>query len=149
MKYAFLLLLIPLSVSSAFAQKGMEGLWDGKIFVGGINSEQFIRFQLFLEVEGDRITGKSVVYPKNSQIVEMKIFGYMYGDRSVYMEETEFLPLEEDQLPPAYRRKFQFIFKRSTWESTLEGFWQQVIRSPMDKKRARGKIFLKRMKDKA
>lgn len=131
--------------------KGLDGLWTGTMSLGGINSTKTVRFQLYLNVEGTELSGKSIVYLENGEIVEMEVKGYMYYDRSVNLVDIKFLPLKAelgiDEQPPFYR-KYQFIYNRSIWESTLEGYWQQVIKSPFDKKRKRGRISLKKIKSK-
>ena len=138
---------------TAFAQntKGLEGLWTGTMSIGGLNSQKTVRFQLYLDVEGNDISGKSIVYLEDGQIVEMELKGHMYYDRSVYMEDVKFLPLKADQgveETPPFFRKYQFIYNRSIWESSLDGYWQQINKSPLDNKRRRGKISLKKVKSK-
>lgn len=150
MKYTSLLIFFVFGILGVQAQKDLEGLWQGTMSVGGINSSKTVRFQLYLKVNGKDLEGKSIVYLQDGSIVEMEVKGYMYGDRSVYMEDAKFLPLREDdeEEKAPFFRKYQFLYNRSIWESSLEGYWQQRKIDPFNKTRERGRISLKRIKSK-
>ena len=71
MKNGPLLFFFLLIAQFGFGQKGLAGLWEGKITKGGIYSEDGYKFELFLEVEGPTITGRSYVHlDKNQQLFE-------------------------------------------------------------------------------
>ena len=145
MRY-FLLFFITLAFTPAStAQKGLEGLWEGIMTRGGIHSQEGYKFELLLKLEGRYIKGRSYVYLSEHEIIEMDIRGVIYQDRSAYLQDVEFIPVEQDTsaLPPFYR-KYQFIFNRSAFGSKLEGYWQQMLIRPMDEKRQRGRILLKK-----
>ena len=124
------------------AQKHIEGLWEGRITDGGIYSEDGYKFELLIQLEGSKIVGRSYVYLPEGKVIEMDIKGYLYQDRSIYLQEIEFIPAVGVELLPPFNRKYQMIYTRSIWESKLEGFWQEVIVSPFDDKRERGRILL-------
>ena len=76
----------------------------------------------------------------------------MYHDRSIYMREVTDGEYDIDNITPKkleggkYVRKYQFEFKRSIWESSLDGFWQEVTPTPFSVKRKLGQIKLERKK---
>jgi hypothetical protein len=145
MRY-FLLFVITWSISPTLsAQKHLEGLWEGIMTRGGIDSEEGYKFELLLKLEGQYIKGRSYLYLSENEIIEMDIRGVIYQDRSAYLQDVEFIPLEEDisVLPPFYR-KYQFIYNRSVFGSKLEGYWQQMLIHPFDGNRQRGRILLKK-----
>ncbi len=148
MKLFYILGITLIWACSLSAQKDIEGLWEGTISFGGIYSTKTYKFQLYLQTRGKKIVGKTQVHLNEQDIIEMEVSGYMYGDRSVYMEEFKFVPVvgDEDAVKPPFYRKYQFLHNRSIWESKLEGYWQEINRDPLDQKRERGKISLTRVK---
>ena len=56
----------------------------------------------------------------------------------------KFIPAGDSEVAPTFYRKYQMIFNRSVFGSTLEGYWQEIIMSPFDQFRDRGKISLKK-----
>ncbi len=148
MKLLYLLGIALICTSSLSAQKDIEGLWEGTISFGGIYSKDTYKFQLYLQTRGKKIVGKSQIHLNEQDIIEMEVSGYMYGDRSVYMEEFKFVPVvgDQDSIQPPFYRKYQFLHNRSIWESKLEGYWQEITNDPFAEKRERGKISLTRVK---
>lgn len=146
MRYIFVFLLamgcvLPVST----AQEALEGLWEGTITIGGLESQQGYKFELFLDViDGRKIKGRSYVYIAKDDILEMDITGWLYNDRSIYFQDVDFIPVEGSNVFPRFNRKYQMIFNRSIWESTLEGYWQEMIHDPFDVKRERGRIALRK-----
>lgn len=148
MRY-FLLIVITWTIFPTLsAQKHLEGLWEGIMTRGGIDTEDGYKFELLLRLEGRFIKGRSYIYLSEKEIIEMDIRGVIYQDRSAYIQDIEFIPLEEDSsvLPPFYR-KYQFIYNRSVFGSKLEGYWQQMLIGPFDGKRQRGRILLKKKEE--
>ncbi|MCB0546734.1 MAG: hypothetical protein KDD19_04050 [Phaeodactylibacter sp.] len=144
-------LLLPLS-----AQKGLAGLWEGTITHGGIYSTNGHRFQLYLEVNEKYIKGRSYIHVTADSIVQMELRGQLYNDNSIYLEEVnqewteeEEAAIEEGASPEQFSRKYQFIYKRSLWDPSLEGYWQEVTPMPFHFKRERGRIFLEKKSSKA
>ena len=135
-------------VTAGFAQKGLEGLWEGTITKGGIYSEAGDRVELFLEVEGSKISGRSYVHMPDGKVVEMELKGSFYQDRSIYLEDIEFVPPADSSYVPPFSRKYQLIYTRSIWNNKLEGYWQQIIPTPFHSSRKRGRIFLKKVSSK-
>ncbi|MCB9287326.1 MAG: hypothetical protein H6560_08415 [Lewinellaceae bacterium] len=138
------------------AQKGLSGLWEGVITEGGLHSKEGYRFQLYLEVKGKDIEGRSYIFVSVDSIVQMDLRGKLYQDNSVYLEEVgrewteaEEAAIEEGVPPGKFSRKYQFIYKRSIWDPSLEGYWQEVTPMPFYFKRERGKIFLEKKGSKA
>ena len=146
-KFSYCVLLLFLIVASGTAQKGLAGLWKGKITKGGIYSEEGYDFELYLEVDGKKIKGRTYVYISKEEVIEMQIRGYIYNDPSMNLYECEFIPQPEQGLPPDFDRKYQLIFHDSAFESrvTLNGYWQQMTPMPFMPERKRGRIMLKKV----
>lgn len=152
-------LTIALAIVLSFpvsAQKGLAGLWEGVITEGGIYSTAGHRFELYLEVDGKRIKGRSYIYIGRDSIVQRALQGYFYQDRSAYLEEVDPSRIPEEEAateqgapPGKFTRKYQFIYSRGLEGSSLEGYWQEVAPLPFDVKRERGRIFLEKKKTKA
>lgn len=152
-------LTIALAIVLSFpvsAQKGLAGLWEGVITEGGIYTTEGHRFQLYLEVNERYIKGRSYIYIGADSIVQMDLRGQIYSDNSVYLEEVnpewtaeEEAAIEEGASPDQFSRKYQFIYKRSIWDPSLEGYWQEVTPMPFNFKREMGRIFLERKSTKA
>lgn len=142
-------ILLPLVLFSllsvfSFAQKSLEGVWVGTI-TDGIRSESGYKFEMIIEVKGKTIKGRSYVHIGPDEVIEMELSGKMYEDRSLYMKDIQFIPTAGKEVPPPFNRKYQFAYDRSIWESTLEGYWQEVRGDTFNPKRQRGRIILKKM----
>ena len=138
------------TVSFSFAQNAdaLEGRWEGVITKSGRHSTEGYKFELFIKVENGQITGRSYIHLNDRQIVQMDITGKMYGDRSVYIEDVNYIAAEGETYIPPFARKYQFIHNRSIFDSSLEGYWQQIIKDPFNNTRERGRILLKKIKSK-
>lgn len=148
-----LLLVCALAVfatSFSLAQESdpLEGRWEGVITKNGLQSQEGYKFELFIKVTKGRISGRSYIHISDTHIVQMDVTGNMYGDRSVYLEDINFITSEEDTYVPPFARKYQFIHNRSIFDSKLEGYWQQIIQDPLNERRERGRILLKKIKSK-
>lgn len=143
MKICYTLLLF-LVCTLGYSQRGLAGLWKGEMTLGGLNSAQKVKFEIFLEVKGKRIKGRSYVHLDNEKTIEMDIKGRMFDDRSLYLHEIEFIPTTDTTLQAPFNRKYQLIYNRS-FDSTLDGYWQEIITSPFDDKRERGRIKLRKV----
>lgn len=139
-----LLLLFSLIGFSATAQNGLEGLWVGTI-TNGIESTTGYKFEMIIEIKNKTIKGRSFVHIGPDEIIEMELSGRMYEDRSIYMHDIQFVPTAGKEITPPFNRKYQFAFDRSIWESTLEGYWQEVRGDAFNPQRQRGKIILKKV----
>ena len=136
--------LLPIVLS---AQLELEGLWEGTITQGGLDSRQAYKFELLIKREGDVLTGRTYVHLGKDEVIEMEFVGKLYYDRSLYLEDLKFIPLEGVDVVPPFLRKYQLIFNRSIWDSSLNGYWQEITRKdPMDPRRERGRIALKKIK---
>ncbi len=129
-----------------FAQSRFDGLWEGELTYGGLHSEQSYLFQMWLQSDGGNIWGRSYVHLKPNQVVEMEIKGRLYGDLSIYLTDVHFVPIAGSNVTPPFYRKYQLAFKYSIWETALEGYWQEIIDSPMDERRDRGRIKIQKVK---
>ena len=135
-------LLFSLSLA---AQLEFEGLWEGTITVGGIQSTQGYPVQVYLERQGRKVSGRSYVYLSETRIIEMNLSGYLYDDLSVYIDEVEYINRNGDSYVPPFLRKYQLMWNRSINGSSLNGYWQGIRQEIFDAKRERGRIFLKRV----
>ena len=150
------LLLFLLFTPFLHAQNGLAGIWEGTITYGGIDSQQGYKMELYLEVNDGAIKGRSYIYIRPDSIVHQQLSGKMYKDRSIYLKEVD----EQHRDPKAadsydevpedlFIRKYQFIYNRSIWENKIEGYWQEIIPTPFDYRRDRGRIKLKKKSSKA
>ena len=135
-------LLFSLSLA---AQLEFEGLWEGTITVGGIQSTQGYPVQVYLERQGKKISGRSYVYLSETRVIEMNLSGYLYDDLSVYIDEVEYINRNGDSYVPPFLRKYQLMWNRSINGSSLNGYWQEIRQEIFAAKRERGRIFLKRV----
>lgn len=130
-----------------FAQSHMVGLWEGTI-TDGIHAKNGKKFSLYLDVEGSQISGQTRVIMDNGQAVDMEVRGRLFSDRSMYFEEVKFLPVEGISADPPFNRKYQLFYFRSIFDSTIDGYWQDIRdKKVLDQKRPRGRIFLKKVED--
>lgn len=146
MKKILFIVLIGLA-QIGFGQSYLPGLWKGTMTKGGLQSTTGCTFELFLEVDGAQLSGRSYVHVSKEEVIEMQIRGRMNSDLSLNLYDIEFIDPDGRTLPPEFNRKYQLSYKRSAWESetSLDGYWQQIIDSPFGKQRKRGRIFLKKV----
>ncbi len=135
----FLFIGLPLT-----GQKHLEGLWEGFITKGGLDQEDGYKFELLIKLDGHSVTGRSYVHLEEGKVIEMDVRGYIYQDRSMYLQDIEFIPAAGSSLMPPFNRKYQMIYTRSIWENKLEGYWQEIMSTPFDRRRDRGRIILKK-----
>ncbi len=143
-RYLFSTLFLFFVVSS-FAQKGLPGLWEGKLTY----REKEYRFEILLKVfKNGKLEGKTYIYETDRDVVEASVNGKIHSDRSInlYDLKVDYVgPSEEIEIFP---KNYQLLFKRSLWGSTLDGFWQEQMPYSLDEKSKIGRIFLKRAKPK-
>lgn len=135
-------LLFSVSLS---AQLEFEGLWEGTITIGGINSTKGYPVQVYLERQGKKVSGRSYVYVGETRIIEMNLSGHMYNDLSVYIDEVEYVSRQDDGFEPDFLRKYQLMWNRSINGSSLNGYWQEIRKEIFDTQRERGRIFLRKV----
>jgi hypothetical protein len=129
------------------AQERLQGLFEGTLTVGGLESSRKLRIELFLRFTGREISGRSYVYLEKGQMVEMELRGYMYRDFSVYLQEIRHIPPDRpDQVRPPYFRKYQLQYSGNFEEVKLNGFWQEETAQPLSTGRAIGKVSLRKVK---
>ncbi len=127
------------------AQNRLEGLWEGTITLNGINSTKENRFQMLIHYKEGGISGRSYIYLDNGEILEMEIKGKLYGDWSLSIYDIKFLPIAGSELQAPFKRKYQVVYKTSIWETSLNGYWQEIKEETFDPKRSLGRISLKKL----
>lgn len=128
-----------------FAQNRLDGLWEGSITLDGIYSTDEHRFQMLLHYKDGGVTGRSYIYLKNGEIVEMKIKGRLFDDWSLSIYDIEFVPIGGSDYKPPFLRKYQLVYQTSIWETSLNGYWQEIREEALDPKRELGRITLKKL----
>jgi hypothetical protein len=127
------------------AQSRLEGLWEGSITLDGIYSSKEHRFQMLIRYNSGSISGRSYIYLPNGEILEMEIQGRLYDDWSISVYDIKFIPIGGSSLKPPFKRKYQLLYQTSIWETTLNGYWQEIKEEALDKKRHLGRITLKKL----
>lgn len=135
-------LLLLTCLGALQAQTQVHGLWKGHITIGGLQSNQGYPMELQLQKRGRKITGRSFIYLSTNRVIEMELSGQIYDDSSLYLEEVR--SNSDSSERPAFMRKYQLVFKRGIYDSSLNGYWQEINQDPMDPKRERGRITLER-----
>lgn len=146
MKFYLTVLSFGIFFGSAFGQHRLAGQWEGQMTYGGLLSQKEYKLELFLQVEGSKVKGRSYVYYDPQTVITMDIRGRLYSDQSIYLEDIEFIPTEGVELEPPFNRKYQLLMDRSIWVTKLEGYWQEIIPEPFYTKRDRGRILLRKVK---
>lgn len=126
-----LLFTIPLSAqtnstvidSAAVDTTNLGGYWKGKItqYKGGYSSEY--NFELFLEIEGNKVTGRSYV-SIDSIFVEMTVTGELYSGVMMRLEDGEII---DHRITPGMEwcdKTYQMIIKREKDQFVITGYWQ-------------------------
>lgn len=140
---SFLLALTLLTCFTLSAQLQLDGLWEGTITTGGIESSQGYPVQLYLKRSGKTVTGRSYVYISETEVIEMELEGRLYDDLSIYIDEVKYINHQEGDEVPDFLRKYQLIWNRSINGSSINGYWQEIRKEIFDTQRQRGRIFLK------
>ena len=141
--------LISFCLTTNYAQKAnkyLSGYWKGYITQGSLEATVGLPFEMYLEVKGSLVKGRTYVYQENGEVIEMEVNGRLYSDNSIYLTEGEFIEKEGSDIQPTHVKKYQFIYNRSIFESdnSLDGYWQEITKTPFAVKRKRGKIVMKK-----
>lgn len=143
-------LLITLGIllpAALFAQKRLEGLFEGTITLGGLESSRAIRVEMYLKINQQQVSGRSYVHLKEGKTVEMELRGWFYEDFSIYMEEfREITPRDEEAGAAPFFRKYQLKYGGNFDDVRLTGFWQEVTETPFSKQRQLGRVRLAKVK---
>ncbi len=145
MRLFITLCLLAGSASLLAAQNRLEGLWEGSITLDGIYSTNEHRFQMLLRYKDGGVTGRSYIYLKDGEIIEMKIKGRLFDDWSLSIYDIEFMPIGGSDFKPPFKRKYQLLYKTSIWETSLDGYWQEIREEALDPTRELGRITLKKL----
>ncbi|MEO0337908.1 MAG: hypothetical protein AAF242_01715 [Bacteroidota bacterium] len=136
------------SISTNAQSSRLEGNWEGTITIGGLDSAEEIPFELYLKKDGNRqLVGRSYIHFDKDEIVEMEVKGTLFGDFSIYLKDTEFIPFPGEENDPPYERKYQLQYQPSIWSTKMVGFWQELTDQYFSEKRRLGRINLKKVKD--
>ena len=147
-RFAFTLIVF-LSLSLTLqAQSRLEGTWKGTMTLHGLNSSEAVPFELYLQKKGAKLVGRSYIYLKDQPAIEMEVNGSLYGDLSIYLKETDFIPMPgKEEEKPEFNRKYQLMYMPSIWDTRMEGFWQELTDHNFSENRRLGRIKLTKMKD--
>ena len=126
-------------------QAFLEGSWKGK-YTYGIQNEFGYPFEIFLRIDGRKITGRSYLVTPYKRKVEMDISGYLFQDLSFIIEETAIIKSPETS-ENSFFRKYQLRFKGDIWTKNLEGYWQEIIDNNFDRTRKVGRVLLIKEKE--
>jgi hypothetical protein len=147
MKIKFTLLIcLLLPIASLHAQKGLKGKWEGTITFGGHEKKEGYKFELFIESNGKTVKGQTYIHLSDTEVVIRKFQGRIFSDRSMsFKEEPDPYASKDPNLSQDNKlRKYQFKYTRSIFESTMEGYWQEIIKDPFEKSRTRGRIYMQK-----
>ncbi len=144
MRILALFIILTFSIVGLSAQSAPEGLWEGTITVGGIHSRQGYKFQMYLEATGKRLKGRTYIYLDNEQVIAMDVVGRIYSDRSIDLQDIRLVDTSGRDLPAAFSRSYQMVYRRGLYDNAIEGFWQEMRPDTEDGKRERGRIVLKK-----
>ncbi|MEQ8703521.1 MAG: hypothetical protein RIC19_06360 [Phaeodactylibacter sp.] len=121
MKIFYLLLLLSLPALTQ-AQYDFTGTWEGVLTqnTGGYAPEY--EFTLYLQQEGNQITGRSYVKYGNI-FAEMKLTGQLVGDKAIHWEESAIIDnWKHENMEWCYKQATLFIVAQGK-EDKLEGPW--------------------------
>ncbi|MEM0993061.1 MAG: hypothetical protein AAF847_03140 [Bacteroidota bacterium] len=151
----FLLIFAALSITLTPLQaqkknKYLSGHWKGYITQGSLEATVGLPFELYLEARGSKVKGRTYIHQEDGEIIEMEVSGVIYSDHSIYLEEGKFVATAGFETTPDHTKKYQFVHTRSIFDSenTLDGYWQEIIETPLALKRKRGKIFMRKVVEK-
>lgn len=130
---------------NVYGQAFLEGSWKGK-YTYGIQNESGYPFEIFLRINGRKITGRSYLVTPDKKKVEMDISGYLFQDLSFIIEETTIVKSPETS-EDTFFRKYQLRFKGDIWAKSLEGYWQEIIDNNFEKTRKVGRVLLTKEKE--
>jgi len=140
-----LLLIIAIFTSITLsAQLELEGLWEGTIMIGGIESTKGLPLKMYLLKSGRNITGRTYIFI-NDRVIEAEVEGYLYQDLSVDLKQFNFIKTSDDAYIPPFLRKFQLSWNRGINGSSLNGYWQEIVTEIFDPKRQRGRVYLRKV----
>lgn len=137
-------LIFLLCTGATYSQERLQGLFEGSLTLGGLESSRRLRLEMILRIEDGRVSGRSYVHLGRNEILEMELRGYFYQDFSIYLEETKEIGLPGEKSLSAYPRKYQLKYSGSFDEVYLNGFWQQVSEAPLEEGRQLGRVRLRK-----
>lgn len=140
MKFKITILCCMFSMS-LLAQQEIIGSWKGILTQneGGFRSKY--EFELYLKLDGDKITGRSYVYIDDI-FAEMDLEGLFLDDQTIWFQETK---LGFNKILPGMQwciKNGKLALKRTGASWKLEGYWEG--QTPLSNC-VPGKIFLQRV----
>lgn len=136
------------TLTTISGQKTLEGQWEGYITTGGIYSGQKLPVSLFLTIKGNQVEGRSYVKIGETETIQMDLTGRMFKDNSIQLTEVKFVGDAHNDYFPKFNRQYQMVWKRDLWDASLEGYWQEVTDQTFYNFRERGRMSLKKKKEK-
>ena len=116
----FVCCLLP---ETGFAQRHLNGLWEG-ILIDSAGVEH--RFELLIKLSpSGKIKGTSFYHELDGEVVEMDFQGQYHYDRSISLYDEHWLNRDEIDDADVRPRAYQMVYQRSVFGLSLEGYWQE------------------------
>lgn len=145
MKQYFVCTLLLFFILPSFAQKGLAGLWEGTLTY----REKEYKLEIFIKVfKKGKLEGKTYIYQTENDVIEAAVDGKLHSDRSLNLYDLKVDYTGPSEQIEVFPKNYQLSYKRSIWELTLEGFWQEQVPHGINEKSKLGRIFLKKAKPK-
>ncbi|NJL74808.1 MAG: hypothetical protein HC892_06995 [Saprospiraceae bacterium] len=111
------------SFSALFAwqlvgQDYLSGHWKG-FLIEGLDHKVGLIFELYLEVKGNTIKGRTYTTLENGKVIEAEVVGQIYADRSVFLQEVGIVLHEEGAVKESRSKRYQFIHNRSILQAII------------------------------
>ena len=148
MKHTLLILFILFTISLTAQNSFLNGYWKGHITQSTLEGQmEDVVFELYLRVNGSKVSGRSYAYQTNGDINEMEVRGMLHSDRSVTLYDHSHVALENSGVTPNHKKKYQFAHYRSAFltANKLSGYWQEIVNLPFSTKRRRGRVELRKV----
>ena len=137
-------LIFFLYAGTTYSQERLQGLFEGTLTLGGLESSRRLRLEMAIRIQDGRVSGRSYVHLGRNEILEMELRGYFYQDFSIYVEEIKEIALPGEKPLSPYPRKYQLKYSGSFEEVFLNGFWQQASDAPLEEGLQLGRVRLRK-----
>jgi hypothetical protein len=122
-------LIFFLYTGTTYGQERLQGLFEGTLTLGGLESSRRLRLEMAIRIQDGRVSGRSYVH---------------LGRNEIYLEETKEIALPGEKPLSPYPRKYQLKYSGSFEEVFLNGFWQQASDAPLEEGRQLGRVRLRK-----
>ncbi len=102
--------------------EAQTGYWEGFITQDG----KRYAVNIYLKREGKKTIIGTASILIDQQVVPLELYGEIHLDRSINLWDTT---LDDTVLPEdfeVFKRRYQFLYRRSIAGDTLKGHWQEV-----------------------